>query len=397
MLNPYWGGSAGIIEENDSTSKSMTQIGENHKVLKKMLDESQNWKCTLLFEESEPDAEDSQTVDLIKELEENSYVQDRVYIFPEQFQGEEAEQNLRAELKIASMLSGFNLFVRSRKDKTQKNGLHETCRFDVQTFFGCQQSQLYNDGKVSNILLDRKYATTSLRPIDVHDKCPFKFTIALLTKDDPEKVTLCYKPRYKPRCKTQLSPDFIRQNAGRWILLPKSKVSERYHSGSTCPGNHCSHVQLHPSLLLADRSLMTDEQRKLAKNCSQVSFNTTATTALLNNSEDQGIQWKPSQIKYLNHKEQDQLKSITNNPSSADQIMETFSRRNHVNFMSVTYNGTDGLMLLLTGKVKKRKLQTNILMIIYNRSCVIYTKAKNFKIQNQFFSFSFSQVLKKRD
>ena len=40
MLNPYWGGSAGIIEENDSTSKSMTKICENHKVLKKMLAES---------------------------------------------------------------------------------------------------------------------------------------------------------------------------------------------------------------------------------------------------------------------------------------------------------------------------------------------------------------------
>ena len=50
----------------------------------------------MIFEESEPDAEDSQTVDLIKELEENSYVQDRVYIFPQRFQGEEAEQNLRA-------------------------------------------------------------------------------------------------------------------------------------------------------------------------------------------------------------------------------------------------------------------------------------------------------------
>lgn len=60
------GENAGRILQNDSITKSVTRIDKDYRVLNKMLEESQNWIYTLIFQESDCDAEESQTVDLIK-------------------------------------------------------------------------------------------------------------------------------------------------------------------------------------------------------------------------------------------------------------------------------------------------------------------------------------------
>ena len=69
---------------------------------------------------------------------------------------------------------------------------------------------------------------------------------------------------------------------------------------------------------------MGHKQRKLATQCTDITFAAPTTTALLNKREEDGIQWKKSQIHYLNNDENNRLHSMTHLPSSADSLIKMF-------------------------------------------------------------------------
>ena len=101
----------------------------------------------------------------------------------------------------------------------------------------------------------------------------------------------------------------------------------------------------------AGLDLMTEEERELARQCSQICFPASSTSALLSIRNNLGVNltWKEEQIRYLTKKDRDVLYNLRQDASSAENLINSFSTRDDVNYLYVTFDQTEG-MLLLTGK-----------------------------------------------
>ena len=97
--------------------------------------------------------------------------------------------------------------------------------------------------------------------------------------------------------------------------------------------------------------LMTEEERELARQCSQICFPASSTSALLSIRNNLGVNltWKEEQIRYLTKKDRDVLYNLKEDASSAENLINSFSAREDVNYLYVTFDPTEG-MVLLTGK-----------------------------------------------
>ena len=97
--------------------------------------------------------------------------------------------------------------------------------------------------------------------------------------------------------------------------------------------------------------LMTEEERELARQCSQICFPASSTSALLSIRNNLGVNltWKEEQIRYLTKKDRDVLYNLKEDASSAENLINSFSVREDVNYLYVTFDPTEG-MVLLTGK-----------------------------------------------
>ena len=97
--------------------------------------------------------------------------------------------------------------------------------------------------------------------------------------------------------------------------------------------------------------LMTEEERELARQCAQICFPASSTSALLSIRNNLGVNltWKEEQIRYLTKKDRDVLYNLREDASSAVNLINSFSTRDDVNYLYITFDPTEG-MLLLTGE-----------------------------------------------
>ena len=93
--------------------------------------------------------------------------------------------------------------------------------------------------------------------------------------------------------------------------------------------------------------LLSNSEIALSKDCSQLNISVSATTELLNIRNFLGIdnKWKTSQVYYKLNK----CETLSNDASSAQKLISTFENRNDVNYLYITYEASEGL-LLFTGE-----------------------------------------------
>lgn len=127
-------------------------------------------------------------------------------------------------------------------------------------------------------------------------------------------------------------------------------------SDASAAREHCGHLSLRPEHLHAEISPMLESQKQLARDCAQLSFNSSSTAALINIREGLGmekINWKDSQIDSIRKVEKQDLSELTAEASSADRLISTFEDRDDVNYLYVTYRKDEG-MLMMTQKERKQ-------------------------------------------
>ena len=99
---------------------------------------------------------------------------------------------------------------------------------------------------------------------------------------------------------------------------------------------------------------MSEEEKQLARDCAQLNFTTSVTTALLNLRKGLGMpEWKDSQIENFLKVEKEQFSNLIPNSSSVDKLIYSFKQRGDVNFLYVTYRPDEG-MLMMTQKKRKQ-------------------------------------------
>ena len=86
---------------------------------------------------------------------------------------------------------------------------------------------------------------------------------------------------------------------------------------------------------------MSEEKRKIATECSQLYFSSTCSSALVNIRQELGIltlEFKDSQMQYLRTKAREKLSNLTCDASSTDTLIESFGKRQDVNYLHVTHH-----------------------------------------------------------
>ena len=290
----------------------------------KLLAQQNCWKCDFIFNEAQPSATDPIHVNLSDHFRNKT-----PYIFPEHFHGIEQLPILVVSLQMASIKCGFQLIRRTSKDESVLRKINS--KFGAYVTLACSSHQPYQKNNIPKSPNTKQRNTNTKRPIDKANKCPF----------------VCHLQMYK------LDHSDL---PGRWIL-----------KGSNAnDGCHYGHWQLQPGELTVSINQMTPEEKKLACQCSQISFTTSASGALINLRNELGISYSDDQIRYLNKKEQAKLSALNEDASSADALVAAFKQRSDVAFLTVCYSPTDGLMLSMSDTQTRLNHEVYLSGITYN-------------------------------
>ena len=133
-----------------------------------------------------------------------------------------------------------------------------------------------------------------------------------------------------------------------------------HNIAATNCGQHTNHLCLKSEHLHAELQLLSTDQHTIAKQCSQLCFSASSTTALINMRQKLGMPtmgFKENQIQYVRKKAREELSSLTSDASSADTLIESFDKRKDVNYLYVTYHPTEGL-LMMTRKDRNQTLKS---------------------------------------
>ena len=115
---------------------------------------------------------------------------------------------------------------------------------------------------------------------------------------------------------------------------------------------HLFHYQMQAEHLNSGIDLLSKKELKLAKQCSQVCFAASSTAALINIRSKLGLKltWTDEQIRYLNKKETNQKLKLSEDATTAENLINSFAARDDVNYLYVTYHPSEGL-IMLTGVI----------------------------------------------
>jgi hypothetical protein len=211
-------------------------------------------------------------------------------MFPERFKGIESRMSLQVELKMAAIKCGHQLIVRTSKHV----GTGGEREFSLQMV--CGHGTTYDSRDRPTPKLRGRYQATSLKPMDKKDLCPFSITV-FLQKSDAAHF-----------------PD-------RWFLSTCSKSTK-----SDC-SSHKNHFEFDPSYMHIPIGLMTEEEKRLAKDCGQLHFTPTSSSALLSLRQKSGLNWKPSQVDYISRQDKEEIQGLSCCASTADNITAKFQKR----------------------------------------------------------------------
>jgi MULE transposase domain len=300
----------------DSNPNSPSKLRPSFESLRAQCNAGKSWECLLPFQEAYCSGDEPSSVSLV------GLMKNRVhdYVFPDCYDGIESEDRLVMEIKLAALLEGFVLVIASRKTSEQLGrAVNETNRQMVLRL-ECEHHRVRRES-------DRQTArqVSSKKQSNKEDSCPFRLIIYLHKVDG--------------------SP-----SSNRWFLarLPSTKCSTA--------GCHNGHFQLDPEDLRISTSLMTTDNKELAKQCAQLHFSSSHTAALVAVRDELGLAWDAKQIAYLTRKERRQQSVLSSHASSADELIASFNKRTDVSYCMISYDRCDGLVLLQKHSRKKLSL-----------------------------------------
>jgi hypothetical protein len=265
------------------------------------------WKCQLMFNESTT-GDDIQPVDLCdflvplkltrkqNKLDKQRYPKSTNYMFPERFKARSGEMLLTVELKLAGIKSGITIVKRSSNSPPPSAGTDRAFTITFQ----CDHGRLFSANKpvsaTGNNEIKRAYKSTTKRPVDPKHICSFGFRV-FLQKESAEKFP------------------------GRWFLSTLSSTKCGNHNA------HSHHFKLPPDCMHVPIQLMTDEEKKLAKDCSQLCIQTSSTAALLTLRAKTGLNWKINQVTHLGTQRKKLLAGVSSDATSAERLIQSFESR----------------------------------------------------------------------
>ena len=266
---------------------------DNYVLIEEKLTCMKNWKCEMPFNESMPNDPPNE-IDLCAMMKGN-----KPYIFPQRFTGITSKDKLITELKISGMKAGFALIIRSTTQRATKYYL-QTCHLY------CQHGAVFRNRTKKNVRVSNsKWCVVG------NDQCKFRLIIGL------------------------------KKDSDRWVL----KNCDRDDKSSA--DIHIGHFKMNIEHIHTGIGLLSKDEIALSKDCAQLNISVSATTELLNIRNFLGIdnKWKTSQVYYKLNK----CETLSNDASSAQRLISTFENRNDVNYLYITYEASEGL-LLFTGE-----------------------------------------------
>ncbi|KAG7340136.1 hypothetical protein IV203_006540 [Nitzschia inconspicua] len=240
-----------------------------HPNLQKLYDRSCVWDCKLLFEEvDKKTGETTMQHDLCA-----MRAKGVDYMFPAKYHGLAAKEELLINLKLAALKAGFCLVTDGYEGKKRLNTTKKNCRDRVRAlgiYLKCDHGQVHRNEI-------RKGSKTN----HGHTNVCASESRELHPKPKSQKNTSARRPLTRDRvCPFRLTIYMIREDsvvdAGRWFL---ARVRETNIPNSA---RHSGHIQIAPDLLPKQIKTMSEEEKKLARECSQLHFTSTSTASLLN-------------------------------------------------------------------------------------------------------------------
>ena len=296
---------------------------QHYNQLSEKLEKSKTWECSLFFNESSH-KQPPVVVDLCQKMESGID-----YVFPIRFFGIQAKKELVQSIKLSGIQCGFHLDIRN-----SRSGNKCSKHLDYEMIISCLRGIPYrekvykkpvennNVTKKSNVTRTRKRkyertkeknTTFTWKYKDPEKKCPFSFTIQLITID------------YKAYP--------FREMNGRWIL---KSANPNYKKNCRL---HCHHFHMLTEHLNAPNECMHPAEKLLAKQCRECGISSASISHLLNNRNESGynIDWNPAQIFRLTQKE-DYMKGLSPNATTAENLVKSFNQRDDVDFLYVTFH-----------------------------------------------------------
>jgi hypothetical protein len=295
-------------------------IEEMHNEIEECAKHLKTWKCNLFFNEADSMEEEPILIDLCKYLfpptqHNPAYPGGSNYIFPRRFQGESSRNQLVAELKIAAIKCGFSLIITS---STKKPSSIKSER-GMQVRLGCASSIAYKpycgetaaenekttepyaveEETLNNKTFRERKVTYTKRAVHTEDTCSFAFVIFM------QKETSSLFPH-------------------RWFLAYRKGLD-----GILQCNHHSNHFKLDANMIPVSTNLLSDEEKKLLKDCSQLYMTSSATASLLSQSvsEQTGIGWSSKQVYWLTYKERREIADLSPDASSAMKLIQSFDER----------------------------------------------------------------------
>jgi hypothetical protein len=201
------------------------------------------------------------------------------YMFPCRFEGENSKILLVTELKIAAIKCGFSLIITTSRKKPSSI----TSERGMQVRLGCTSSIAFKEiseshGMENEVLNNHPLSeklTYTKRAIDTEDTCSFAFVIFM------QKDNAVLYPK-------------------RWFLAFRKGLDAILKCNY-----HAHHFKLDANLISVSTGLLSDEEKKLLKDCSQLYMTSSTTAMLLSQSfgEQTGLGWTTKQVYWLTYKE----------------------------------------------------------------------------------------------
>ena len=108
--------------------------------------------------------------------------------------------------------------------------------------------------------------------------------------------------------------------------------------------------QIFPRRVTPSLDLLSDEELELAKQCSQICFTASSTSALLSIRNKLGVNlsWSEHQMRYISNRDREVIYNLNSDATTAKNFINSFAARGDVNYLYVTFHPSQG-MVLLTG------------------------------------------------
>ena len=279
--------------------------------LHELVSDMKGWNYPMEFNLSPSADEEPKYIDLCTILK-----GERPFQLPMHFNGIESKKKLIMELKLSAMKCGFALVHRSSKSIKQLDKYNKA--MSAYLTLQCQHGLTY---KGTEKCFKQVFKTKWSRKCDV--KCKFRINISL------HKHTKCW-----------------------WIHNSKGPHQDIAHK-------HMGHFKMDASHIHTNVNLLPKDEITLAKQCSQLNMSSSNMAALVNIRNVLGIEnnWTRHQLYYQNRLSE-KLKQLNSDlssaekASSAEQLIRMFEERSDTNFMYLTYQPTEGLMLMTGTNLK---------------------------------------------